>query len=83
MCGSSAHDIETFGTWENTVIEDCFDNVDFILLHEYFGNPHNSTAGFLGNIDRMDLYIKEIVAVADSVAARKHSPKRIMLSFDE
>ena len=83
VCGSSAHDIETFGTWENTVLEDCFDNVDFISLHEYFGNPHNSTAEFLGNIDRMDLYIKEIVAVADSVAARKHSPKRIMLSVDE
>src|SRR6202012_385925 len=31
----------------------------------------------------MDLFIKEIVAVADSVAARKHSTKRIMLSFDE
>ena len=31
----------------------------------------------------MDLFIKEIVAVADAVAARKHSRKRIMLSFDE
>lgn len=82
-CGSSAHDISTFGRWEDTVLDHCFDSVDFISLHEYFENPHDSTAEFLGNIDRMNLYIREIVAVADGVAARKHSDKRIMLSFDE
>jgi len=83
VCGSSAHDISTFGTWKDTVLEHCFDNVDFISLYEYFENPHDSTAEFLGNIERMNLHIKEIVAVADSVAARKHSTRRIMLSFDE
>ena len=31
----------------------------------------------------MDSFIEEVVAIADSVAARKHSSKRIMLSFDE
>lgn len=82
-CGSSKHDMPTFGQWEDTVLEHCFDNVDFISLHAYFENPHDSTAEFLGNIDQMELFIKEIVAVADSVAARKHSHKRIMLSFDE
>jgi alpha-N-arabinofuranosidase len=82
-CGSSKQTLPTFGKWEDTVLEHCFDNVDFISLHEYFENPHDSTAEFLGNIDKLDLFIKEIVAVADSVAARKRSSKRIMLSFDE
>jgi len=82
-CGSSKHDMPTFGKWEDTVLDHCFDEVDFISLHTYFENPHNSTAEFLGNIDQTDLFIKEIAAVADSVAARKHSTKRIMLSLDE
>jgi alpha-L-arabinofuranosidase len=82
-CGSSKHDMPSYGAWEDTVLDHCFENVDFISLHVYFENPHNSTAEFLGNIDQMDLFIKEIVAVADAVAARKHSHKRIMLSFDE
>jgi alpha-N-arabinofuranosidase len=82
-CGSSKHDMPTYGAWENTVLDHCFENVDFISLHAYFENPHDSTAEFLGNIDKMNLFIKEIAAVADSVAARKHSHKRIMLSFDE
>ena len=82
-CGSSRHDMPTFGSWEDRVLSHCFDEVDFISLHHYFENPHGCTAEFLGGIDRMELLIKEVVAVADGVAARKHSRKRIMLSFDE
>lgn len=82
-CGSSNHDMATYGAWEDRVLEHCFDEVDFVSLHTYFENKKDSTAEFLGNIEVMDLFIKEIVAVADAVAARKHSRKRIMLSFDE
>jgi alpha-L-arabinofuranosidase len=82
-CGSSNHEMATYGKWEDTVLEHCFDEVDFISLHTYFENKLDSTEEFFANIDVMDLFIKEIVAVADSVAARKHSHKRIMLSFDE
>ena len=82
-CGSSNHDMATYGHWENTVLDHCFDEVDFISLHTYFENKHDATEEFFGNIEVMDLFIKEIVAVADAVAARKHSSKRIMLSFDE
>jgi alpha-N-arabinofuranosidase len=49
----------------------------------YFENPKRSTAEMFGNIEVMDLFIQEIVAVADSVAARRRSTKRMMLSFDE
>jgi alpha-L-arabinofuranosidase len=31
----------------------------------------------------MDSFIEEVVAIADAVAARRRSPKRMMLSFDE
>ena len=82
-CGSSTHDMPTYGVWEDAVLEHCFDQVDFISLHTYFENKLDSTEEFLANSEVMDLFIKEIVAVADSVAARKHSQKRIMLSFDE
>jgi alpha-N-arabinofuranosidase len=82
-CGSSKHNMPTFGKWEDTVLDHCFENVDFISMHAYFENPHDSTAEFLGNIDKMDLFIKEVASVADSVAARKGSHKRVMLSVDE
>ena len=82
-CGSSSRDLPTFGAWEYEVLEQCFDEVDFLSVHAYFENPHADSWEFLGNIDRMDLHIREVAAVADAVAARRHSPKRIALAVDE
>ena len=41
------------------------------------------TPAFLASVDLMDNFIEEVVAIADAVAARRRSSKRIMLSFDE
>ena len=38
---------------------------------------------FLASVDLIDAFIEEVVAIADAVAARRRSGKRIMLSFDE
>jgi alpha-L-arabinofuranosidase len=82
-CGSSHRDMPTFGAWEYEVLEHTFDDVDFLSLHMYYQNPLNDVLEFLGNIEIMDRFIKEAVAVADAVAAKRRSDKRIMLSFDE
>ena len=37
-CGSSARFLDTYGTWEREVLEQCFHKVDFISLHAYFRN---------------------------------------------
>jgi alpha-N-arabinofuranosidase len=73
----------TFGTWEDVVLEHCFDHVEFISLHTYLNNYAADTAGFLASPDLMDSFIEEVVAIADAVAARRRSARRIMLSFDE
>lgn len=82
-CGSSSRDLPAFGAWEYEVLQECFDEVDFLSVHAYFENPHADTWEFLGNIDRMDQHIREVAAIADAVAAQRHSSKRIMLAVDE
>jgi alpha-L-arabinofuranosidase len=82
-CGSSHRDMPTFAAWEYEVLEHTFDQVDFLSLHMYYQNPLNDVLEFLGNIEIMDRFIKEAVAVCDAVAAKRRSGKRIMLSFDE
>jgi alpha-N-arabinofuranosidase len=82
-CGSSGRNMPTFGTWEDTVLEHAFDHVEFISLHTYLNNYAGDTAAFLASSDLMDRFIEEVVAIADAVAARRRSTKRIMLSFDE
>lgn len=86
-CGSSSMDNPTFGEWEETVLDECYDNIDYLSLHRYYGyyNDDDPTEldNFLGkNID-LDTFINGVVAMCDAVKARKRSDKTINLSFDE
>jgi len=82
-CGSSGRNMATFGHWEQTVLEHGFDEVEWISLHTYLNNYADDTAAFLASPDLMDDFIEEVTAIADAVAAKRRSRKRIMLSFDE
>jgi alpha-N-arabinofuranosidase len=82
-CGSSARNMPTYGSWEDEVLEHTFDHAGYISLHTYLNNYKDETASFLASPDLMDSFIEEVVAIADAVAARRRSTKRIMLSFDE
>ncbi len=86
-CGSSGTFMPTYLTWDREVLEECYDQVDGISLHAYYGNTPaltgNSTARFLAmNLD-MDRHIHEVAAVCDYVQALQRSSKRLWLSFDE
>jgi alpha-L-arabinofuranosidase len=82
-CGSSSRSMATFAEWERVVLEETFDVVEYISLHGYFSKHGDRSRDFMAEADWVGRYIDEIVAVADGVAARRRSPKRIMLSFDE
>lgn len=82
-CGSSGRNMPTFGAWERTVLEHCFDHVEYISLHTYLNNYADDVPAFLASPDLMDNFIDEVVSIADSVSAGKRSARRIMLSFDE
>ena len=83
VCGSSASDMPTFVDWEMTVLDECYDTVDYISLHRYYGNPAGDTASFLARTMDMDAFIETVAAVCDAVKGKKHSDKTIHLSFDE
>jgi alpha-L-arabinofuranosidase len=86
-CGSSSSGMPTYLVWDREVLEECYDQVDAISLHAYYGNTpqltNNSTARYLAmNLD-MERQIREIAAVCDYVQGLRKSPKRLWLSFDE
>jgi alpha-L-arabinofuranosidase len=86
-CGSSGTFMPTYLTWDREVLEECYDQVNAISLHAYYGNTQewsgNSTARFLAmNLD-MDRHIHEIAAVCDYVQGLQKASKRLWLSFDE
>lgn len=82
-CGSSSSEMPTFGDWELTMLDQCYDNVDYVSLHRYYGNRANDTRGFLARSVDMDGFIKTVVSICDAVGGKKHSKKKLHLSFDE
>lgn len=82
-CGSSGSEIATFGDWELTMLNECYDNVDYVSLHRYYGNPTGDTPGFLARTMDMDDFIRTVVSICDAVKGKKHSKKTVNLSFDE
>jgi alpha-N-arabinofuranosidase len=86
-CGSSNTILPTYLVWDREVLEECYDQVDGISLHNYYGNTpaltNNDSARYLAmNLD-MEKQILEIGAVCDYVQGLRKSPKRLWLSFDE
>ena len=82
-CGSSHVNMPTFAEWEATVLDLTYEHVDYISLHNYYGNYDNDTASYLAKGIEMDDFIKSVVAICDYIKAKKRSKKRIHLSFDE
>jgi alpha-N-arabinofuranosidase len=86
-CGSSGTAMPQYLVWDREVLEECYDMVDGLSLHAYYGNTQpltgNSTARYLAmNLD-MDRQIREVAAVCDYVQGLRRSRKRLWLSFDE
>lgn len=82
-CGSSALDMPTFPQWEAVTLEHTYDYVDFVSMHQYYGNRSGDSQDYLGCSDDMDRFIKTVIAACDFVKAKKRSKKDLNISFDE
>jgi len=86
-CGSSGPFMPTYLEWDREVLEQCYDYVDGLSLHRYFGNNDRDSGGdtskYLALNLSMERQIAETVAVCDLVRGHKRSPKKLWLSFDE
>ena len=82
-CGSSNLDMPTFARWESRTLEYTYDWVDYVSMHQYYGNEANDTADYLAKSDDMDEFIRSVIATCDYVKAKKRGKKNINISFDE
>ena len=82
-CGSSYKDMPTFPQWEAVTLGENYDYVDYLSLHQYYGNEKNDAADYLAQSDDMEEFIHTVLSVCDYVKAKKRSKKTMYLSFDE
>lgn len=83
LCGSSSRNSPTFGDWEETTLDIAYDTVDYVSLHQYYGNHDDDTPSFLARTLELEEFIHTVLCVCDIVKAKKRSKKTINLSFDE
>lgn len=82
-CGSSKSDMPTYPDWEAITLSYTYDYVDYISLHQYYGNQEKGTNYFLAQSVDMEQYIKTVIGTCDFVKAKKRSDKELFISFDE
>ena len=83
VCGSSSAQMPLFGEWERIVLEETYDEVDYISCHAYYEPIDGDYGSFLASAVNMDRFIESVVATADHVKALRGSEKTINISFDE
>ena len=74
-CGSSSYEMSTFGSWEYQMLDECYDQIDYVSLHRYYGNPSNQTADFLARNMDLDAFIKTVVSICDAVKGKEAQQK--------
>lgn len=95
LVGSSTPRLNTYPEWDRIVLEEAYDNIDYLSLHNYLDKydesdltrpPKNEmydTEEFLAKSIQFENHIKEVIATCDYVKAHKRSDKTIYLAFDE
>lgn len=83
LCGSSSINSKTFGQWEAESLDIAYDSVDYVSLHQYYGNHDGDAMSYLSYTLQLEEFIHTVICVCDYIKAKKHSKKTMMLSFDE
>ena len=65
------------------MLEESYENVDYISLHKYFGNSSRDTLNFFGKVEETGRYIQAIGGVIDYVKAKKRAKNDVYICFDE
>src|SRR3546814_13025348 len=70
-CGSSARTMASFGAWEYEVLDHCFEQVDYISLHQYFENHEHEVDRILTSNDELHSFNTTITANAESAPPKQ------------
>lgn len=81
--GSSAWFLDTFPSWDMTVMMHTYEVVDYLSVHNYINKKQDDTKTYLARPIEMEKQIREVLAACDYVKGVKGSDKEMYLSFDE
>ena len=83
LAGSSSPGMATFPSFDADALEEAYDFVDYLSVHQYIGNRNGDLQSFLARPLITEQFMKDVAAVCDYARAKAHSKKTIQISFDE
>ncbi|NLD25913.1 MAG: alpha-N-arabinofuranosidase [Acholeplasmataceae bacterium] len=81
-CGSSGPEMPTYPEWDRIVLEELYDQIDYISMHRYYWD-NGDLLDFFASYKDMNDFIQTIKATIDYAKAKKRSRKTVKISFDE
>lgn len=81
--GSSGRHMDTYLEWDRTVLETCWDDIEFISAHRYSSNADDDTPKFLAEGVVIDSILDDYAGLIAYVKGVKKSSHDVYLSFDE
>ncbi|WP_308467218.1 alpha-L-arabinofuranosidase C-terminal domain-containing protein [Rathayibacter soli] len=82
-CGSSGRGMPTFASWERTVLQHAYEEIDYLSCHAYYCEADGDVASYLASGVDMDDFIEGVVSTIEHVRAERKSNHRVNISFDE
>ncbi len=83
VCGSSKSDMPSFPDWDLAVLEQTYDLVDYLSVHQYYGGQTLGTAAFLAQAIDMDRYLNTLRSALCVTKQRWKTSHNVYLSLDE
>jgi alpha-N-arabinofuranosidase len=83
LAGSSSPSQKTFPHYDATALNECYDFVDYLSVHQYLSNTTNDLPNFLAKPISTNAYLENAAAAIQYIKAKKRSSHNVTLSFDE
>lgn len=83
LAGSSSPGMNTFPAFDAAALEEAYDFVDYLSVHQYIGNRSGDLKSFLARPIMTEQFFKSVAATCDYIQAKVRSKKKMLISFDE
>ena len=82
-CVSSSPFLNHYPDWDQQVLQECYETVDYISLHHYHSAPPGNLPALMAGSAAFEDFINTEIALCDLIRTRQRVKKTMMLSLDE
>lgn len=83
LAGSSAPTQPTFPSFDYEALDEAYDHIDYLSVHQYLSNIRGNSLDYLAKPLATNRFLEDAAAVIDTIRAKHRSPKTVNISFDE